>query len=422
MLVLRKLCLALSLALAACGTDSPTKAGPCARAELDACGTSCSASSICPGGLYCNEGACQAQCTSATTAQDCGSGQLCSSEGRCERDPSAQDGGGELDAGGGPSGNADGGGGVDGGDDSNVCGEVTLDTTPTTPNVMLIIDQSSSMEADFGSSNRWQVLRETLLASNGLIAELQNVVRFGATWYSASNNSDNDDPVVGACPMLTKVGMALDNFEGIRAAYPPDMIEDTPTGDSIEAILAELQGGGSVLDPQSSQEPTIFVLATDGEPDTCEHLDPQNGQQEAIDAVKHAHSVGINTYVIAVADEDELSQEHINDLANAGVGNTSGTPAESYRVDSDQGLRNALREIVGGVVSCKVRLEGTVTGDPCKADVRIGGTKLTCNDPNGFELLDPSLVVLNGNACEELKAGKQLTATFPCGGAVPILM
>jgi hypothetical protein len=356
---------------------------------------------------------------------DCGSGKLCDDEGRCVDDPDAQDAGGEdLDAGDeedgggdGDGGSSDGGGGGAGGGDGQICGRVTLNTTPKTPNVMLIIDRSSSMDEPFGSADRWTALKDSLLAPNGMIAELQNIVRFGATWYSASNGQDV--PAIPECPVLTEVNIALNNFDAIRSAYPPDMIEDTPTGDSIEAVLAKLTSNG--LDPPSSQDPTIFILATDGEPDTCEQLDPQNGQQEAIDAVKHAFSLGIKTYVIAVANEGDLSQQHLNDLANAGVGNMGGPQAPSYRPNSDQGLRDALREIISGVVSCDVRLEGTVTGDPCEAEVTIGATRLTCDDPNGFELLGPSELRLNGSACDELQDGKGLTASFPCGGAIPIL-
>jgi hypothetical protein len=417
--------LALSTALAACGSDAPATAGPCGRGELPACGTSCSSLSVCPTGLHCTEGACQAECTSASAAQDCGRGKLCNDDGRCMDDPDAEEDGGEDGPDGGSaggSGGGDGGGGLggsglDGGEDSQVCGRVVLDTTPKTPNVMLIIDRSSSMDEPFGSADRWTALKDSLLAPNGMIAELQNVVRFGATWYSASNGQDV--PAIAECPVLVEVNIALDNFEAIRTGYPADMIEDTPTGDSIEAVLAKLTNNG--LDPPSSQDPTIFILATDGEPDTCEQLDPQNGQQESIDAVKHAFTLGIKTYVIAVANEGDLSQQHLNDLANAGVGNMGGPQAPSYRPNSDQGLRDALRDIISGVVSCDVRLEGTVTGEPCEAEVTIGATRLTCNDANGFELLGPSEVRLNGNACEELKAGKGLTASFPCGGAIPIL-
>lgn len=419
---LRSVLLALSATLAACSSDAPASAGPCGRGELSACGSSCSSLSVCPSGLYCNEGACQAECTSASAARDCGRGKLCTDEGRCVDDPDAE---AEEDAGddrpdggsaGGGVGGGDGGGGLGGGD-SQVCGRVVLDTTPKTPNVMLIIDRSSSMDEPFGSADRWTALKDSLLAPSGLLAELQDVVRFGATWYSASNGQDV--PAIAECPVLVEVDIALNNFDAIRTGYPADMIEDTPTGDSIEAVLAKLTNNG--LDPPSSQDPTIFILATDGEPDTCEQLDPQNGQQEAIDAVKHAFMLGIKTYVIAVANEGDISQQHLNDLANAGVGNMGGPQAPSYRPNSDQGLRDALRDIIRGVVSCDVRLEGTVTGDPCEAEVTIGATRLTCNAADGFELLGPSELRLKGSACEELKGGKGLTASFPCGGAIPIL-
>jgi hypothetical protein len=410
--------LGLALALAGCGKDAESKAGPCGRGELEGCGAACSAASVCPSGLHCAQGACTAECSSDQAASDCGDGQVCSSSGQCESDSAAEDGGENEDAGridAGHDAGSDSGGGLDSSrmDGGDVCGEVMLSSTPKTPNVMLIIDQSSSMSDNpLGDTNRWDALRNALLASDGLISDLQHVVRFGATFYSAM-------PGGPSCPQLTEVGMAIDNFDAIQRAYPANTIKDTPTGDAIEAVLQELQQPASGLDPLSSEDPTIFILATDGEPDRCEEPDG-DGRQEAIDAVKHAFSLGIRTYVIAVANEQDLSQGHVNDLANAGVGNMGGTQAPSYRVNSDQGLRMALREIVGGVLTCAVKLKGTVTGDACDADVRIGSQMLTCDEENGYQLVDPSTIQLNGAACEKLKDGEQLTATFPCGAAIPI--
>ena len=34
--------------------------------------------------------------------------------------------------------------------------------------------------------------------------------------------------------------------------------------------------------PDPSEDPTIFILATDGEPDTCAQPNPQEGQPEAL--------------------------------------------------------------------------------------------------------------------------------------------
>lgn len=395
---------ALALPVSACSDSKKKPSGPCERGELAACGEPCATGNVCPTGLYCDKGECYAECSpsSASAAGDCSESQACSSDGRCVASHRA-DGGAE--------------GGLDGGD---VCGEVMLDTKPETPNVILILDQSGSMMERFGSSTRWNVLKTSLLADNGLIAELQDRVRFGVTLYTSRNGNREG----AACPLLTETTVALNNLEGIRAVYQPaNYIDDTPTGAAVNAVLDKWTAT-SVLDPLAGSDPTIFILATDGEPDTCEVPDGNNtnvdGRPQSVAAVKRAFEAGIRTYVIAVADEADLSQTHVDALANAGVGNTGSTPAPSFRPDSDQGLRDALRSIVSGVVSCDVPLQGQVVVDPCEATVKLEGVTLSCTGPDGFELPSASLIRLKGKACEGLKAGKQLTATFPCGGAIPI--
>ncbi len=406
----RKLFLVLACAgsMLACGSsDKKAPGGPCVRGELEACGTACDdTGKSCPAGLACEAGACNAECAPATEVVDCGADEACSAVGQCVAK-------GGANAGGANAGGASAGSTGDGGDDLGACGEVALKATPTTPNVILIIDQSSSMEARFGNTgSRWDVLKASLLAEDGLIAELQSLVRFGLVLYSSKNGGPT-------CPNLTKVDVAIDNLEAIRAKYQPaDLIEDTPTGDSLDAITTQIEGT-ALLD---GGEPTIYVLATDGEPDTCEQPDPENGQGEAIAAVKRAFDRGIRTYVIAVADERDISTAHLRDMANAGVGTAPGKPdAPSFRVNNDAGLRSALKGIVGGELSCVVPLKGKVVSkDPCVGSVRLDGQPLECNGVNGWKLVTESSIEVTGTACDTLKTGKTLEATFPCDAAIVI--
>ena len=379
---------ALALVLGACGSEEKTSS-PCARNELEACGLICSVATPCYGGTYCGgDSTCMAECTPGSAATDCGKRETCSADGRCVA-----------------SGADAGDGGTGGGGDSG-CGYVTLQATPVTPNVILIIDQSSSMDEKFGSSTRWQSLKDSLLADNGLIKELQHVVRFGATFYSAREGN-------ATCPMLTEVQIALDNYETIKSKYPARTVAETPTGDSIEAVLKKLPSAGV----DATLSPTIFVLATDGEPDRCEELNPQNGQQEAIDAVKHAYTTGVRTYVIGVA--QEVSEAHLQELANAGVGQASGN-APKYRANDDMGLRTALRTIVGGEVDCKVPLKGTVTGGTCAGSIKLNDKPVTCSPSDGYQIVGGNAVQLSGSACEAMKRGEVVSAMFPCSEAIPL--
>lgn len=389
---------AFVLVLGACSKEEKTES-PCERGELQGCGLTCGPTAYCGGGLYCGgDSTCTADCTPASVSEDCQNGASCGPDGRCVLASTTGDGG--------VGGGGDGGAGGDG-DGGGNCGYVTLQADPVTPNVILIIDQSASMDEKFGSSTRWKALKDSLLSDTGLIKELQHVVRFGATFYSAREGG-------ATCPMLTEVQVALENYEGIKAKYPMRTIAETPTGDSIEAVLAKLPSAGV----DTKTEPTIFVLATDGEPDRCEELNPQHGQEEAIAAVKHAYMLGVRTYVIGVA--DEVSEGHLQDLANAGVGQASGN-APKYRANDDQGLRDALRAIVGGEVGCTVPLKGTVSGGACAGEIKLNGNPVTCSPTDGYQIVGGNSVQLSGSACDAVKRGEVLSAMFPCGEAVPLL-
>ena len=280
---------------------------------------------------------------------------------------------------------------------------------------MLLVDQSSSMTDEFGGDgSRWDVLRNFLLEEpNGLLADLQSQVRFGFAMYSAVSGGSDPLPI-GECPMITSVQPALDNYTAIADIYRnADVVEDTPTGDSIDAVIDSL---GLTTNPDVMMSPTVLVLATDGEPDRCEELDPQNGQEEAIAAAQRAFSMGVRTYIISVG--DEVSDEHQQDMANAGLGRGPGDPAAEYwEVGDDASLRAALSDIVGSQLGCEIQLSGSVSGgDACEGTVTLNGVELSCDDPNGWELSTPQTIRLLGTACDTLKTDDDvfLDVSFPC--------
>lgn len=387
--------------IAGSNADTKNRAGAIACEDTESCQQECEEDSDCDLGLYCTAAhVCGRDCK-AGDDKACEDDEVCNSSGRCSSPTTPV----RVEA---PVKVGDvGTAGAKGLDDD--CVRTVVRAKKATPTVMLIIDQSGSMRDGFDGGSRWDVLQRSLMDEpDGLVPALQSEVRFGLALYSAENSQD--------CPAISQVNPALDNFAAIATAYDDaEPMRETPTGDAIDAILDSLDVRLPAPD-EAPRDPLVFVLATDGEPDRCEELNPQNGQEEALAAVRRAYELGVRTFVISVG--DELTTEHHRDMANAGLGRDAEDPQADYWVAGDDAsLRSALTEIIAGKLTCEITLNGRVEGgDACSGTVELNGTALPCDGDNGWQLVDPTHVQLNGRACEELKApgGAQIDVSFPC--------
>jgi hypothetical protein len=383
--------------LASCGGGEESLISPC-KSELT-CGQACDSVNACSTGQYCgSDDKCTAECIPGD--KRCGSGKTCNGSGRCVEDKN-------LNLGGGTSGG--GSSGVGGG----VCASTNVDLGHQLPTVLLLVDQSGSMNAEFGTSDRWQTLRNALMdPAMGIVHTLQSQVRFGLTLYSGRDGA-------APCPALTNVGPALDNFMAIDAAYPVPttaIIDDTPTGESITAAAQILQ---AVTEPG----PKVIVLATDGEPDTCGTPDPQTpeAKEVAVKAAQDAFAMGVFTYYISVG--NEVSDAHATEMANVGQGYPRADNMQRfYRANDQKALVDAFATIVEGVRTCSFQLSGTVKeGSEASGVVTLDGAVLPLDDANGWRLSSPTTVEFVGNACEKVKDKNdhKVSAQFPCDSIIP---
>jgi hypothetical protein len=334
----------------------------------------------------------------------------------CHEGPGGDGGdGGDLDESGEAEGEGDGDGDGDGdrldlgtpdvgGDDE--CAEIRVDTEPKVPTVVLLVDQSGSMEAGFSGQSRWEAVYETLMdPDDGVVKPLEHRISFGMALYTSENGFEG-----GECPLLTEVAPALQNHAALDALLDAAQpVDDTPTGDSLAAVAEQL----ALMDLDG---PRAIVLATDGEPDTCEQPDPQQGQAESVAAAQAAFEAGVETYVISVG--DEVSDAHLQQMANAGVGLAPQGPqeAEFYKAFDADELLDAFDAIIDGVVGCDYQIDGIVAPEvACEGTVRLDGQALDCGTE--WTMADPSTLRLLGSACQILKDGQehQLDATWPCG-------
>jgi hypothetical protein len=348
---------------------------------------------MCPAGFHCSpDGKCDTVCTQ--TGNECGDGYSCTADGYCFSNGGS--GGPPIDVN---------------------CPAVHVTATPTTPTVELLLDQSSSMNRTYGNTTRWDAMRTALVGNTnttGVVKQLESKVAFGATLYTWQT---------GPCPQLTTTGQGrkLDNFTAIQQLLTNNNpIDNTPTAASIDAVRLDFAAHRPAPD-----SPPIIVLATDGLPDTCQNPNPSSTEQAAVNTVtvqaaQAAFTAGIKLFFLFVGDATQAGT-HPQQMANAGAGLDPVTGKAPYYVATNPAeLTAAFNTIIGGVLSCDLQLNGTVSaGDAPNGTVVVNGMTLTYGtdwslDANGVT------IHLLGNACTMLKTTPASTvdATFPCGAVI----
>lgn len=321
---------------------------------------------------------------------------------------------GSDDAGADDDGYGDGDGDGDGwgdGDGERECASVDADIAPVArPTVMLLIDQSGSMNDDFGGQSRWDAVDDTLFdAVDGVVPNLEDSVSFGMALYTSDNGFAG-----GTCPMMAAVDASFDNASNLSSMFAANSPGgDTPTGEALEDVAKEFSA-------VPSEGPRVIVLATDGEPDTCAEPNPQNGQDEAVAGAQFAHDLGIETYVVSVG--SDTSTAHLQQLANAGRGlePQGNVDAPFFQALDGTDLQTAFEQITGDVIGCEFELEGNVTSDmACSGNVTLDGEVLDCN---GDYEVEGDTLRLTGDACIMLTDGEahELDASFPCAALAPV--
>ena len=296
------------------------------------------------------------------------------------------------------------------------CEQVSVTIDELRPSVTLLVDQSGSMRAGYpereSPQTRWVVVRQALLdPMTGVVPTLQQSLQFGLVFYTSHNGFSG-----GACPILNTVRAATDNFGAIRNLYDgmyPD--DDTPTGAAIEQVVSDIQAA-------KHQGPEVLLLVTDGDPDTCQQPDPQEGQVQAINGAGKAYAAGIDFYVLGVS--SDISGDKLQQLANAGKGKPLSAiwgvdpdAAQPFQAsDSVLGLTAQLRAILARVPLCEVELERDVAAEEIAAgNVTLDGQALQYGAADGFHLKDPRHLQIVGKACETLTvAGKRLSVSISC--------
>lgn len=298
-----------------------------------------------------------------------------------------------------------------------ICAEGSATATRLHPQVILLLDGSSSMREGYGDTTKWAAMRQALVnPNNGVVKTMESLIEFALVIYAGEySNSGGECPVPGDV-----VPHAINNYNAIEAALPAESPgRRTPTGEALDAVCRALPGIND-----EGNRPQYVILATDGEPNSCEGGGFQGSPayQSVIDAANRCCENGVTLYVVSLASVTPEFQAHLQQLANIGMCQQGGS-APVYSPQSPQQLSDDIGHLVGGALNCDVLINGTIVeGKECEgSDVRLGDQVLKCNDSNGWILAEPNLIRLQGQACEDFKNDptKAVTATFPCEVLIP---
>ena len=320
---------------------------------------------------------------------------------------------------------------------SNICEVVHVNANPATPDMLIVLDRSGSMT----EGGRWM---PSVSALRRVTMELQSSIRFGLAMFPDPATAPPDlanaltqcltapDPqacldevtnqIANVCaPGAVVVPIAIDNAAAIGQAFDMTLpAGGTPTGETLQGLVDTF--GAPQTDPDQEQIAKFVLLVTDGQP-TCPAGMGMETTQPDIDLANTAIDAltgrGVRTYVIGYdttgAGNEEFAAVLDGFAQRGGTGDTMHRP-----VEDEQSLLTELQRIAGDVVSCSFVLDAA----PPRPDfvlVRLDGTQINLNDPNGWMLVGDRNVQLTGTACETLKDGGQhaVDVEVRCSVVVP---
>jgi hypothetical protein len=313
-----------------------------------------------------------------------------------------------------------------------VCADVETTPVRSVPSVTFLVDGSGSMDCVYpedpacdcdgqlfkkctaqGALSRWQALSQALLGNGGeagLVDTLGGSIRFGLWIY-------NNAPGALLCPGYpAKVAPELNQAAQLKAAFPAKAPGyNTPTARALAELTAALPDAATVKAKQLG--PQKIVLATDGQPFTCQ--DPVKLDKPALDydavlaATQVADAKDVDLYVMSLAPAAGDFAAHLNAVAKQGGSDHAYTPANKGELSA------ALDDIIASAISCTVTLNGSVERpEDCRGRATLGAEELRCGDADGFSIRDAMHIELRGEACRRFKhePGIPLKMTFPCDG------
>ncbi|MFO0555600.1 MAG: VWA domain-containing protein [Polyangiaceae bacterium] len=279
------------------------------------------------------------------------------------------------------------------------CGGDIYGAEAVPPNVLIVLDRSSSMTENIGGGTKWDIARTAI---NQIVGMFNTDVRFGLLLYPGVDLAGDPGPQCG--PGMIWVAPGPDsNTQVTTTLNQANTSSGTPTAEALTSLV----GYSGLAD---TTRDNIVLLITDGQSNCADPI-PVVGQLLG-------ETPSVKTYVVgfgAGVDPTELDA-----MAQAG-GTARPQQPFYYQADDAAGLDAAFSTIVGSVLSCNYALAETPP-DPNELYVWIDGTLVPNDAANGWTY-DPATnqIIFNGQTCADLQSGaaNQLIVSYGCPNPPP---
>ncbi len=323
-------------------------------------------------------------------------------------------------------------------EDGEACREVNFTSQASPVNVVILLDQSTSMtmpaDPDVPGVSRWDAITAGLRAFVNSAQATDARVGLQLFGLMAQDDCGVEKYVTPAVPVAPLVDNRQALLQAIDAASPRSL---TPTAPAVEGALTyALQVARR---PENAEVPTVMILASDGLPTECGPFGPdgvtrinsfkettdtlRRYSQPARDAAGNPVEPPIRTYIIGTRElennADALAEAGNGQAFLVGGGTGDGGTLEAKFLD-------ALLSIVVKPLSCEIDVPQTApdNGEAINFDeVRVRFTGASSgittefprtNGPGGcgvsnawfYEAANPpTKIFFCPNACESLGAG-----------------
>jgi hypothetical protein len=321
------------------------------------------------------------------------------------------------------------------------CGSSAVTAEFRTPNMLVVIDKSGSMDDTFGTgTKKWDAMKQAL---DAVLNASATQISFGLELYPFSQ--DPSQPITLDCgdrccehaSSPTAINVPIESgttgvpkiLSALNSTSPGG---GTPTAAALQRAYdyftsgagASLQGdryvllatdGGPNCNAQLTCQPATCTSVMDGKcPDTqcCALNDPVAHQQclddaEVLKQITALKNAGIPTFVVGIPGT-EAYRTYLNQFAVAGGVPATGGTDSYFAVDTSggtEGLVEVFTEITRQLVrSCDIQLTANPP-DPNQMNVVINCEVLPPSSPDGSswslnETTQPNTVVLAGPVCD----------------------